>query len=1255
MNKLLKASAKALAVVSVICVPILAYQLTTDHFASGTKLTDLTGSDAQSVEPELGAAIAVDAQSWEILPNIKNGRFESTAIQYRDDIYVFNGFGHGIKIEPAIEKFDAGTQKWSEVGKTSVAQGTAVTHNGFIVHGNEVWILGGRVGSHPGAVTSKVWKFNLTTHKWSQGPQLPVPVAAGGAALVDDRIHWFGGLDAWAQCDVANHYVYDLDNPSAGWTDISGIAPMPIPRNHFATVVHDDLIYAIGGQFTHDGCGAGTPDSALVHVFNPATNIWKQVASLPAVQSHIEPSTFLHKGAIYVVGGATNGNKVYRYDPSQDDWDTVAELPQPLLAPVAQVVDNQLVVSSGGAPATVPSLATYATDMTPLLLPGANENEPPEVIPDTEANFDEPGLVSLEAEFHDSLTSSATHQWVPMNHAGASNNAAMTTTPDSNKLSNGSQGSPSLSYFSYFDRPGTWYLWVRGWGDTVNGEGSSDSLHAGLNGSISSTADKIDNFPSGWNWSSSTRDGVRAKLNIPSAGIHAVNLWMREDGLAVDKILLTTDANYQPIGEGDAPTENPGVSDGDTSGTETESTQDDVVAVEVTPDPVDDTSGGLTADDTTTDVTEPAEDDSSNDTIDTDSSTDSDVTGSVVDDSDANTDSSAIVDGIVSIEVEDFDSATSASNKQWVRSSQSGASGNASMVTTPDTGVLKVGNQGSPSMNYQVYFNQAGTYTVWLRGWGDTVGNEGKSDSVHVGINGTLGSAAAIQDFPSGWHWSSKKRSGGTATLFVPSQGLHTINIWMREDGLILDKLILASNPTYIPSGQGAAVTAVTTQDTSTPSSDDTVNVVVDNTDSTDNAADTQDQVADATSNSSLISVEVENYASKSAAGAHQWLETNKSGASESAMEATPNTGKLNTSANGSAVMNYPLQFSEAGIYQVWIRGLGDSNGASKNDSVHVAINNNYSAAQVLENFPDSWAWSNKKRGGGRVTVNVPSAGSHVLNLSMREDGVVLDKIILTKDLSLVPTNLGADVTVEIKRDNSAEKSGSEASTATSTNNFVAIRIEAEDFTSKNDRWVLTSPDNKPDFEDDPDGPHNNSASGKANLELLPDTRVTHSDLTSGGPDGNLWGNPGPGPSIDYLVDFPQAGRYIVYVKTYSTGTEDNGIHVGINGTKPESGRRIQTCSKNNWVWTSAQRTNEEHCGVPKQIWLDVPVAGSNKITFYAREDGFELDQILLLKEVHNGTLDCFPISNDDIRCENVASGARIGDTDVPLSATVGG
>ena len=558
-----------------------------------------------------------NSQSWTTLSDIKNPRFESTAVQYRDDIYVFNGFGPGIKVESSVEKFDAGTKKWSVIGNTSASVGTGVTHNGVIRSGNEVWMIGGRVGNHPGAVTNKVWKYNLNTEKWSAGPALPVPVAAGGAALVDNKIYWFGGLDRNAQCDVDNHYVYDLGNPGAGWKDISGTAPMPRPRNHFATVVHNKLIYAIGGQFTHDGCGAGTPDTNLVHVFNTATNTWSQKASLPAVQSHIEPSSFLYNNAIYVVGGATSGNKIYRYDPSKNDWDTVGTLPQKLLAPVARVIDGKLIVSTGGAPSIIPSKKTYVTDMGPLLLSGGNntsnsnnagntvtvtDNDPTPAVTNTTPvtvatttpvntsntadttqqamnTFSSTlnstaGLVVLEAEFHDTITDTSTHQWVPGNPADTGNVVAMVTTPDNNTLKKNSSDSPSIGYFAYFDRPGTWYLWVRGWGDTVNNEGGNDSVHAGLNGTLTSSADKIDHFPSGWNWSSSTRDNVRATINIPHTGINTVNLWMREDGLIIDKILLTTDPFYMPEGSGPAHT------DGSTS---TEEVVDTTTPAVVTP------------------------------------------------------------------------------------------------------------------------------------------------------------------------------------------------------------------------------------------------------------------------------------------------------------------------------------------------------------------------------------------------------------------------------------------------------------------------------------------------------------------------------------------------------------------------------------------------------------------------------------------------------------------------------------------------
>jgi lysophospholipase L1-like esterase len=57
------------------------------------------------------------------------------------------------------------------------------------------------------------------------------------------------------------------------------------------------------------------------------------------------------------------------------------------------------------------------------------------------------------------------------------------------------------------------------------------------------------------------------------------------------------------------------------------------------------------------------------------------------------------------------------------------------------------------------------------------------------------------------WKWSKKTQSGGIATINVTSTGLHTINVWMRESGVVLDKLLLTSSSTYTPTGTGPAET----------------------------------------------------------------------------------------------------------------------------------------------------------------------------------------------------------------------------------------------------------------------------------------------------------------------------------------------------------------------------------------------------------------------------------------------------------------
>jgi len=101
-----------------------------------------------------------------------------------------------------------------------------------------------------------------------------------------------------------------------------------------------------------------------------------------------------------------------------------------------------------------------------------------------------------------------------------------------------------------------------------------------------------------------------------------------------------------------------------------------------------------------------------------------------------------------------------------------------------------------------------------------------------------------------------------------------------------------------------------------------------------------------------------------------------------------------------------------------------------------------------------------------------------------------------------------------------------------------------------------------------------------------------------------------------YPVYFNTPGRYYVWVRAYSTGSEDNGLHVGIDGTWPESGQRLQWCEgKLSWWWESKQRTDEEHCGEPYKIYIEVEQPGLHTIMFSMREDGFEFDKWLMTKD----------------------------------------
>lgn len=178
--------------------------------------------------------------------------------------------------------------------------------------------------------------------------------------------------------------------------------------------------------------------------------------------------------------------------------------------------------------------------------------------------------------------------------------------------------------------------------------------------------------------------------------------------------------------------------------------------------------------------------------------------------------------------------------------------------------------------------------------------------------------------------------------------------------------------------------------------------------------------------------------------------------------------------------------------------------------------------------------------------------------------------------------------------------------------------VEAEDFDAVNlethRKWYRTSVEQGPGVKPDPDPNHATDASGGAYLEILPDTRVTHADpLVNGVSFSN---QPGQCSVLYYPVEIKTPGRYYVWVRMCCTGSEDNGLHVGIDGKWPKSGARLQfTGQHGKWQWDSRQRTESVHTGVLGQIWLDIDKPGLHTVMFSMREDGFEFDKFMLTRE----------------------------------------
>ncbi len=274
----------------------------------------------------ISAGRPFDTIKWSSAAPTSLKRDEGFGAFVNGKLYTFGGYYGDPNFTPTrrADVFDPATNAWTPL--TNLPKG--LSHVGVAVAGDLIYLAGGYPAQIDGTgqnfSSATVYRYNTKTNKYSTIPHLPLARAGGILVCLDRTLHYFGGSDRYRK-DSGTHWAFNLDTGTAWVTR----APMPTPRNHLGGAALNGKVYAVGGQSGQDAAAIYRDN---VDAYDPATDTWAPVASLPQVRSHHNASTFELGGRIVAVGGesAYSGARlanVTAYDPATNLWTELTPVP----------------------------------------------------------------------------------------------------------------------------------------------------------------------------------------------------------------------------------------------------------------------------------------------------------------------------------------------------------------------------------------------------------------------------------------------------------------------------------------------------------------------------------------------------------------------------------------------------------------------------------------------------------------------------------------------------------------------------------------------------------------------------------------------------------------------------------------------------------------------------------------------------------------------------------------------------------------
>lgn len=250
------------------------------------------------------------ARAWSQAPQLPRGLSHAGVTSLGDKLYAIGGFTSPVHMGPQSLAFvfDPSSSSWAQLPDLPTARGSVAV---AAVNG-KLHVFGGRVSSQvvkispPGAPDMFAAFGTVNTHdvydpvtrRWTTASPIPGPARDHmGVAVLDGKIHLFGGRVSDVTDNLARHDVYDP--VSDRWTSA---APLPRPRSSGAfTVLGGHIIYA-GGECKPGG-QPYTPNAYDdVTAYDAKTDRWSSLTPLPEARHAFGAATVGDRA--YFIGGA---------------------------------------------------------------------------------------------------------------------------------------------------------------------------------------------------------------------------------------------------------------------------------------------------------------------------------------------------------------------------------------------------------------------------------------------------------------------------------------------------------------------------------------------------------------------------------------------------------------------------------------------------------------------------------------------------------------------------------------------------------------------------------------------------------------------------------------------------------------------------------------------------------------------------------------------------------------------------------------